>query len=136
MHRPARRAVQQDLCPRMLGRQRAVTCIKEPRGAEFTEAFTISKPPGSTILKWNKTSMLSTLFCPLSSSRILLFPRIKVAQFLGCIYILLLHAHCFDKELAQMRLSTSRTKNGDIYGRETQIENVTNKTRSSRLMES
>lgn len=51
----------------------------------------------------------------LSSSRILFLPRIKAAQFLGCIYILLLHAHCFDKELAHGRDCRSREQKTETY---------------------
>lgn len=117
----------------MSGSQRAVTCTKELGEAEYTDAFTISKPPGSAALKWNKTSMLPTLFSHIYG---LLLPRVKAVRFLGCIYISLLRTRRFDKELApRARVSASRTKTGTYTGMKfkSRIGNAAIKTKLSRF---
>lgn len=129
-HRPAAEAVRQDLCPRC--QTGILTRTKEPVGAECTEAFTISKPPGSTVLKWNKTSMLPTqpghththIYMCMASP-----PSRKGSSILGCIYVSLLHTRRFDKKPALLEGATRASFGGQKGG----IESYVSATLESRV---
>lgn len=60
-------AVRQDLCPQY--QTDILTCTKELVGAECTEAFTISKPPESSVPEWSKTWMRFFFFFSLGRSQ-------------------------------------------------------------------